>query len=177
MRIGIDISQLAYPQTGVATYLKNLVENMIKLDKENEYVLFYSSMRKNFPFSKFNSLLNKKNVLLKIYKLPPTLLDILWNRLHILPIEWFIGDVDVFISSDWTQPPSKSKKVTIVYDMIVFSYPKETAQKIVEVQKRRLMWVKKEIDRIICISESTKKDIKKILNTPDDKLCVVYPGI
>ena len=54
MKIGIDISQLAYPETGVANYLENLVENLVQVDSENEYILFYSSLRKNFQFSIFN---------------------------------------------------------------------------------------------------------------------------
>ena len=52
MKIGIDVSQLAYPNTGVANYLQNLVQNLIEIDKNNEYILFFSSMRKQFPISK-----------------------------------------------------------------------------------------------------------------------------
>lgn len=178
MKIGIDISQLAHENTGVAQYVSKLVEHLLKVDKKNEYILFFSSMRKQFPISNFQVLISNKNVKLKILKLPPTVLDILWNRLHIFPIEWFIGDVDVFISSDWTQPPTKkAKKMTILYDLIVYKYPEETDEKIVETQKRRLHWVKKECDAIICISESTKKDAIEILGIKEKRLHVVYPGV
>src|SRR5438105_3614077 len=100
MKIGIDISQIAHEKTGVAIFLKNLVENLVKTDSVNEYILFYSSFRKKFspPAGSFN-FQSTKNVSIKTSKFPPTFLDILWNRLHILPIEWFIGDVDIFISS------------------------------------------------------------------------------
>ena len=172
MRIGIDVSQLAYPTTGVATYLRNLVKELIKKDTKNEYILFYSSLRRKLE-EKFDS----KNVTVKKFKLPPSLLTILWNKLHIIPIETFIGPVDVFISSDWTQPPSKAKKVTILYDLIVYKYPKETSQKIIDVQKRKLAWVTKEVDRILCISKATKKDAEEILGIPSRKLTVVYPGL
>ncbi|MGH7245377.1 MAG: glycosyltransferase, partial [Candidatus Levyibacteriota bacterium] len=100
-----------------------------------------------------------------------------WNTLHIFPIEWFIGPVDVFISSDWTQPPSRAKKATILYDLIVYKYPKETAEKIIAVQKRRLHWVKKEVDNIFCISNATKKDAREVLGIPEEKLEVIYPGL
>src|SRR3989338_4918827 len=109
----------------------------------------------------------------KTFKIPPILLDALWNRLHIVPIEWFIGDVDVFISSDWTQPPTKkAKKATILYDLIVHKYPNETDKKIVDTQRRRLTWVKKECDVVFCISESTKKDAMEILGIEKRKLKV-----
>lgn len=173
MKIGIDISQLAYQETGVANYLENLVKNLIKLDKTNEYILFFSSLRKKLPV-KF--LLSPK-VKIKEFKLPPTLLDLLWNRFHILSIENFIGDVDIFITSDWTEPPTrKAKKATILYDLIVYKYPKETAQKIVDVQKRKLKWVKKETARVFCISEATRKDAQEILGLEGNKLEVIHPG-
>lgn len=177
MRIGIDISQTAYEKTGVANILINLVNTLAKIDKENEYILFYSSLRKNFQFSVFNFQSNSK-FSIKQFKFPPTFLDFLWNKLHIMPIEWLIGDVDVFISSDWTQPPTlKAKKATILYDLIVYKSPKETDEKIVATQKRRLKWVKKECDAILCISESTKRDAVEILGIDPERLSVVYPGI
>ena len=177
MRIGIDISQLAYPQSGVANYLGNLVQSLIKIDKENEYVLFFSSLRRNFQFSSANWRTNP-NVSIRQFRLPPKLLDLLWNRLHIAPIEWFIGPVDLFITSDWTEPPAKkAKKATIIYDMIVYKYPQETHRKIVNTQKRKLKWVKKESDLVFTISQSSKKDIEEILGLQSNKIKVIYPGI
>ena len=197
MRIGIDISQLAFEDTGFANYLENLLNALLKIDSRNEYVLFFSSLRRNFPrprqakrggqFSIFPSIpssgprgnfQSNPNVKIKTFKFPLTLLDLLWNRLHIAPIEWFIGDVDVFITSDWTEPPTRqAKKATILYDLAVYKYPKETDKKIVETQKRKLHWVKKESDLIFCISEATKKDAMEILGIDSEKLSVSHPGI
>ena len=115
---------------------------------------------------------------MKRFKMPPSLLDLLWNRMHILPIESLIGDVDVFITSDWTEPPTKkAKKMTILYDLVVYKYPQETAGKIVATQKRKLAWVTKETDMILCISEATKRDAIEILGIDEKRLKVVYPGI
>ncbi len=175
MRIGIDISQMAYERTGVAHYLRNLVENLLKIDKENEYILFFSSLRKSIKYQVLSIKYN--NVRLKTFRLPPTLLDFLWNRLHVFPIEWFVGDVDLFITSDWTEPPAKkATKATILYDLIVYKYPKETAKEIVATQKRKLKWVKKESGVIFCISESTKRDAMEVLGIEEKRLRVVYPG-
>lgn len=177
MRIGIDISQLAYPNTGVANYLTGLVSSLLKNDNDNEYVLFFSSLRRNFKLEIFNFRLNSK-VKIKKFRIPLKLLDLVWNKLHIIPIEKLIGDVDLFITSDWTEPPTrKAKKATIIYDLIVYKHPEETEQKIITTQKRKLKWVKKESDIVFCISESTKDDVSNILNIPSNKLKVVYPGI
>ncbi len=189
MKIGIDISQLAYPNTGVANYLQKLVNNLIEMDKKNQYVLFFSSLRKTIHNSQF--IIHNSNVKIKTFKIPPTILDILWNKLHILAIENFIGPVDVFITSDWTEPPVKhAKKATILYDLIVYKYPEETHNKtsfnplkliispnIVASQKRKLNWAKKESAMFFCISEATKKDAVQILGISENKLAVINAGI
>lgn len=178
MKIGIDISQLAYANTGVANYLESLVGSLLSLDKENEYILFYSSLRRKLKPQILHLKNTSKNVKIMELKLPPTLLDFLWNKLHIMPIEVLIGDVDVFISSDWTEPPArKAKKATILYDLIVYKSPEETASKIIETQKRKLYWTKKECDVILCISESTKRDAVELLGIPENRLKVAYPGV
>jgi len=177
MKIGIDISQLAYEKTGVANYLKSLVSRLIISDNENDYVLFFSSLRRNLDSSFVNELTSSR-VSFKFYKFPPIVLNMLWNKLHIMPIENLIGDVDIFITSDWTEPPTKkAKKMTILYDLIIYKYPQETADKIVATQKRKLEWVKKESDMILCISEATKRDAIDILGINEERLEVIYPGV
>ncbi len=182
MKIGIDVSQLAYEGTGVAEYLRSLTEHLLRIDKENEYIFFFSSLRRKFLISNFR-FLNKSQIQnpklqIKTFKIPLAILDLLWNKLHILPIEWLIGDVDIFITSDWTEPPTvRAKKATILYDLIVYKCPNETDRKIVEVQKRKLKWVQRESDLVLCISEATRKDAMEILKIDKDKLKVVYPGV
>ena len=192
MKIGIDISQIVYEGTGVGEYTKNLIEALLKVDKENEYVLFFSSLRRQLDSLfineltswRVNELKNKKvheltswRVKIRQFKIPPTLLDFLWNKLHICPIEWLIGKVDVFFSSDWTQPLTlKAKKITTIHDLSVFKFPEEHHPKIVAVQKRRLKWVKKECDLIICDSLATKRDAMEILGIEKKRLRVIYPG-
>lgn len=187
MKIGIDVSQLAFQNTGVFNYLKNLLTHLFEIDKKNQYILFYSSLRGKLP----NLNIDNPNVSIKKFKIPPTILDLLWNRLHIMPIESFIGDVDIFISSDWTEPPVKhAKKVTILYDLIIYKYPEEShnqtsfnpfklviSPNIVMAQKRKLKWVKKESSKILCISEATKKDAIDILGIDETRLEVISTGI
>jgi hypothetical protein len=177
MKIGIDVSQLAYKDTGVANYLENLVSELIEKDNENEYILFFSSLRGNIIHAKLNSIQNSK-VTIRKFKFPLFFLDFIWNRLHVFPIEWLIGDVDLYITSDWVEPPvRKAKKATILYDLVVFQYPMETAKKIIQTQKRKLSWVKKESSIIFCISNSTAKDAKRILGIDENRFRVIYPGL
>lgn len=177
MIIGIDISQIVYG-TGVSTYTKKLVENLLKIDKKNQYVLFGSSLRSKKKLYEFRETLkNFQNCEVKIFSYPPTILEFLWNKLHIMPLEKFIGEVDIFHSSDWTQPPIKSlktKKITTVHDMIPYLFPSSVHPKIIRSHKRRLERVKREVDLILADSETTKDDIVKFLQIEPEKIKVVY---
>lgn len=165
MRIGMDISQLAH-QGGVATYTQNLSQQLAR-SKELEMVYFYSSLRKPYQGG-------LKNV--KSYKLPPVFFELLFNKLRNIPIERFLGPIDIFHSSDWVQPPSKAKKITTYHDVIPIKYPQWSHPKIVAVQKRRLKLVEKTIDHVIAVSETTKKDLLEVSSIPEEKITVIYEG-
>lgn len=170
MKVGFDISQISH-QGGVSTYTANLAE-MLADQKGLEMVYFYSSLRK--PLNKaFKSRL--KNV--KTFRLPPTLFEVLFNKVRNIPIEKFIGEIDIFHSSDWVQPPTKAKKVTTYHDLVPLKYPEWSHPKIVKVHKRRLKLVEKEIDMVIAVSEATKKDLLELSDIREDKIKVVYEGV
>lgn len=176
MRIAIDISQVVYG-TGVSNYTASLVENLLKIDTKNQYILFGSSLRARKKLKEFTAQFEgSANVQVKLFHLPPLLLDFLWNRLHVFPIEKLIGSVDIFHSSDWLQPKIASpntKKVTTVHDMVVYLFPSSTHPKILKTQKRRLARVKEEVDAIIADSQTTKVDLVKFLQVPEDKVHVI----
>lgn len=161
--VGFDISQLAH-KGGVATYTKNLTEELSK-NKDLEMLYFYSSLRKPYRGKLRN---------VKSYRLPPTLFEMLFNRWRNVGIEKFIGPVDIFHSSDWTQPPTKARKVTTYHDVIPIKYPHWSYPKIVAVHQRRLKIVEKEIDMVIAVSQSTKKDLLEVSNIPEEKIIVIY---
>ncbi len=166
IKAGFDISQAAF-SGGVAVYTGELAKHLRKI-KNLEMIYFYSSFRKPYKG-------DLKNV--KSYRLPPTIFEMLFNKWRNVGIEKFIGPVDIFHSSDWTQPPTKAKKVTTYHDVIPLKYPRWSHPKIVAVHKRRLRLVEKEIDLIIAVSKSTKKDILEISNIPEGKVVVIYEGV
>ncbi len=151
MRIAIDISQIVYG-TGVSQYTTRLVDTLLQIDRENNYILFAGALRKRKDILKLYPQA-------KVFPLSPKAANILWNRLHILSVESLIGRVDVVHTSDWAEPPSKIFKVTTVHDLIPLKFPKLLSKKIVETHVRKLRLVKKESNRIIVPSLSTKNDL------------------
>jgi len=154
MRVAIDISQIVYG-TGVSQYTKNLVKALLKLDREDEFLLFAGALRR------------KSDVLnlfpqTKIFPIPPILADFVWNRLHILPIEKLIGQADLIHTSDWAEPPSTSPKVTTIHDLYALKFPRMINKEVREAHERRLRWVFQESKKIIVPSESTREDLLEL---------------
>jgi glycosyltransferase involved in cell wall biosynthesis len=171
MKIAIDISPIIYG-TGVSVYTKNLVENLLSIDKENQYLLFGGSLRRQNELRDYVGSLNNKNIQRNILPTPPLLADVVWNRLHIFPIENIVGNIDVFHASDWTQPPAKAFKVTTIHDLVPIKHPEYSLPKLVAVHRRRLKWVCKEVDKIIVPSNETKKDAVSI-GIEENKIVVI----
>lgn len=162
MIIGIDISTIPY-KTGVSNYTLNLIRNLVKIDKQNTYKFFYSSLRLPLPNEIIE--IKKKHNNIKIYqfKLPPTLLQILWNQYRLFPIELFIGKCDVFHTSDWTQPPTiTTKTITTIHDLTPFLHPEWHHPKVVTAHKNKMRLAVKNCSKFICVSQSTKTDLLKI---------------
>jgi len=179
MKIGIDISQIVHEGSGVAGYVRNLVKAILMLDKTNEYVLFGASLRKLDSIREYFQLVAGINprVRLVAVPIPPTIMEFLWNTLHVMPVERLIGAVDVFWSSDWTQPPLiRAKGVTTIHDVSFLRYPETFTRTIADVHKRRLARVKQECSTIFCDSDATKNDVMDVLGIPANTLHTVYPG-
>src|SRR3990167_3440836 len=166
LRVGLDISQTAHIG-GVSVYTENLAKQLSKI-VDLEMVYFYSSLRKPYKGG-------LKNV--KKYKLPPILFEMLFNKWRNVGIEKFLGPLDIFHSSDWTQPPTKAKKVTTYHDVVPLKYPQWSHPKITAVQRRRLRIVESEIDMVIAVSESTKNDLIETTRIPEEKITVIYEGV
>lgn len=166
MTVGIDISQAAYPTTGVGVYTRELAKALVAIHPEVSWRWFFGSLRGKPPKELMQNLC--------MYPLPPTLLEPLWNQLHMLSPETLLGPIDVWHSSDWTQGPTSAKKVTTVHDLVYLQFPETLPRHVVQVHTRRMKWVVKEIDHIIAVSQSTKRDLVETFSIPQDKISVIY---
>lgn len=176
MKIGIDISQVAYKGTGVSRFTRGLVEAVLKYDNNNEWVFFFSSLRKQLDYD-LKLKIKNRGLQINDYPYPSKLLTFLWNKFHIFKIDNLIKNLDWFITSDWTEPPSSYKKATIVHDLVYKRFPETLSPIISKNQERKLNIVKKESKAIFADSISTKKDLISYLDIEEYKITVNYPGV
>lgn len=176
MKIGIDISQIAYPGSGVSRFVAGVVGAICEYDKKNEWHFVFSSLRGSIPQETLSAI-TKRGYRLHRLPIPPTLLSKLWNSAHVFDVQSVTGPLDWFITSDWTEPPASCKKATVIHDLAYLRYPETVAPLVLETQKARMRHVVKETDTIFADSESTKKDIIKLLEINPSKVVVNYPGL
>ncbi len=178
MKIGLDISQIIYKNTGVSRFTDGLLLTILTHDdsSKNQWSFLFSSLRRNLDEGIQKQIISTKHILCS-YPLPPMLLSFLWNKLHVFPVEYLLGNLDWYLSSDWTQPPSKSKKATIVHDLVFRKFPETVAPSVLQVQKKRLEWVTKEVDLILVDSQTTKYDLLRYYPIQEKRVHVLYPGV
>lgn len=173
MRIGINIL-VAIPSEigGALTYVRKLIENLARIDKENEYFLFVAPWNQElFQVKKRNFRQIICNVPLKA--LP---LRILYEQ-TVLPILLWKNKIDVFHSVASVSPfllfcPS----VLTLHDVIPFIFPQLTPLIF------RCYWniaykiSARRAQLIIAVSHSAKKDLIKFLDITGKKITVIYHG-
>jgi alpha-1,3-rhamnosyl/mannosyltransferase len=177
MRIALDISQAVYEGTGSGRYVLELIRSLLQTDLRNEYVLFGSAMRRRDQlvrlFEEFTA--SSKNSHLSFCSLPfpPAFFEYAWNKMHFLPIETFTKKIDVYHSSDWTQAPSRAKKVTTVHDVMPFLFPDHFHPRIITAHQERWKWISTEVDALIVDALVTKDDIIRLFSVDPAKIHVI----
>lgn len=161
MKVGFDVSQVVFG-SGVSDYTQNIVDELPK------------KIITSVGFSLNQTSLLKKNIPgVKSYRIPLSIIEQLWNKLHIIKFEKFSGNIDIYHASDWTQAPSDAKKITTIHDLSPFLYPQEVHKDIVEVHKRKMYWAEKECEAFICVSQNTARDLKRVFSISASKIFVV----
>jgi len=170
MRVAIDISQVIYG-TGVSTYTRKLLFQLNRLSSRHTYLAFGGSLRRKNELDAF--VRHLKHTENQTSRLSPALSNFIWNTLHVLPVEFFTGPVDLVHTSDWTEPPAKAPKITTVHDLNFYRDPAFAHPSVTAVHKKRLYWVSKESDLIIAVSHATKKDLIDYLSIDENKIMVI----
>jgi glycosyltransferase involved in cell wall biosynthesis len=179
MKIGIDIRTLMDRHySGVSEYVFNLVNNLLDIDLENEYFLFYNSAHDiSGRIPNFSS----PRVKVVYTRYPNKIFNYFLQKLFKQPkIDEILGGVDIFLSphinflalSDYCQ------KVLTVHDLSYLRHPEFFS-------RRKNFWhssidvkkMVKKFDKIVAVSENTKNDLMELAETQHEKVKVIYAGV
>lgn len=184
MKIGIDARVLMDERySGVSEFAYNLIKEMLRLDKENEYRLFYNSFKdlggQEQIIADLGGQEEEKVSLIK-YKYPNKLLNyFLFNMLSWPKIDNRL-EADIFWMPhiNFIALSGRAKSILTIHDLSFrrygefFSLRKNFWHKMVNVKK-----LVNKFDKIIAVSKNTKRDIVELYGVDENKIEVIYPGI
>ncbi len=177
MRIVIDMRPLQIHRTrGLGTYARNLVENLLRIDYEYEYLLFFRTDigQSTLDIQTNNS--RKKDIFLKR---PHRGARFQWLLDQILlPIEISLRKPNIFHSL-LAQVPFRVNCPTVVtlpdFTNLILN-EKGLCKKPLDVRMGDCIRVKsmRKADKIITLSENSKRDIVRLLPAAEKKVEVIY---
>lgn len=163
MRIGIDTNILTMDKAGPAVYTQELISCLKDIDRENTYIYFC-----------YDSEFHRRNLLVR--KVKNIILDTFWTQ-KILPDKLKKNRIDLLHCPAFKAPLKCGVPLIVTfYDLHILNNPKDYNSWLALYCKSMLGKIAKSADKIITISEFSKKDIIKTLSVPEKKVIVTYCG-
>jgi len=170
MRIGFFADILRNKTTGIERHVYNIIEQLLEIDKDNEYILIHTKDTKiqlsrhietfilenrfKFPGGKiFNLCLSSREKFRRNF-------DLLHCPFHEVPFLF--------------NPPVKT--VVTVHDITACLFPRYHPLRRTIDYKILFKPVLRRVNRIIAISENTRKDLIEHFKLPEDKIDIIPPG-
>lgn len=154
MKVAIDYQTALGEKTGFGFYVKNLVENLEKIDKENQYIKLKPKTEKDFS----------------------TINRFFWDQMTV-PAMAIKKKVDILHQPAFSAPLLYPGKIVVtIADLISVFYGHDIPIIPRQYFGRWMPFTYRKADHIIAISKQTKKDIVKLLSIPEEKITVIYLG-
>lgn len=167
-RIGIDFHVSGGIYQGVRTYLMNLIEAMLKVENELTYFVYTKNAKELTRWENGNS-----KVILK--ELPSS--SGRFNLLIGFPVCAIRDGLSLFHSQYVLPVFLPCKSILTVHDILFESHPEFFPEFHRRLLKFFIPFSAKRVNRIISVSEFTKKQIIKYYSIPEEKITVIYEGV
>jgi glycosyltransferase involved in cell wall biosynthesis len=172
MKIGFDAKRAFHNSTGLGNYSRDLIRVLNKFESKNEYFLFNPKKAKKQSFS-IPDRSTEVNPNKPIWKK----LSSFWRQ---GPISKQVKElnIDVYhgLSGEIPKGLKDIKSTVTIHDLIFITQPQlyKYFDRIIHFKKH--LYAANNANKIIAISEQTKKDIVKYLKVPENKIEVIYQG-
>lgn len=104
---------------------------------------------------------------------------LLWQRAGVpLPLNVFCGRADVFHAPDFLLPPIRAgRRIVTVHDLSYLVHPDLAHPAVYRYLEKTVPRSVARADRVIAVSEATKRDVVRLLGVPEDRVDVIPEGV
>jgi glycosyltransferase involved in cell wall biosynthesis len=175
MRLGFDLRPFLREETGVGTYLRNLLSELARIDRANEYFLFSSSFKDRFPADKIPPF---DRLEFRDCRLPVKALNSLWSRRRRPYLDsFFRARLDLAHSGTPLILPTRGKKVITVHDIFFMDFPDRAGQEAGKVFFRLAAASFRDADGIVTSSATTALELVSRFALDENKVRTIPPGL
>ncbi len=174
MHFGLDVRPSLSRPTGVGTYVLGLLDHLPQLAPDDRFSFFSASTKERYPQRDWPA-----NVRLVDRRLPVKGLNLAWNRLGWPPLDRLVGAPLDLAHSPYPLlvPCRKGKRIVTVHDLFFLKHPEMVGG---EVRRDYVRLVREHVrraDGVICVSEYTACEARRLLDVAEDKIAVTPHGI
>jgi glycosyltransferase involved in cell wall biosynthesis len=167
LRIAIDARKLR--DYGIGTYIRNLLRHLSRIDSRTEYVLFcrgadcaaVEGLGENFR------------------TVPEPARPYSVSEQLRIPMDLRREGIDLFHAPHYVLPPlTPCKSVVTIHDCIHLRFPQYLPNRLAYAYARSSLWfATHRSDRVLTVSEASKRDILRYFHVPEGKIDVIYNAI
>jgi len=172
MRIGFDISPIRAPRTGVGNYCYYLLRHLL----EREPALDVRGFASGTAPVALDALAGR--VPYRYIPIPTRALYAWWSAARWPGVDTLLGGVDVYHATNYYLPPVESARCAVTfYDLSFMTVPETSSPKIRAVFGKNVPKFAKKADAILVCSESTRRDIVRLLGVDPARIHVAYGAV
>lgn len=178
MKISVDVQPLlSGNKTGIGFYQTEILNELSRLDNENEYLLNFFSLRNTEAKKERAAKLFNKAGIQVCNWCSYSIAKKFWYFIPVPYKMFFRNNVDISLFFNYFVPPFPSGKVvTVIYDTVVNDTPETMGAKTRFALQHTLKQSIKRADKIITISDFSKERIMFHYGVCEDKIAVVPCG-
>jgi glycosyltransferase involved in cell wall biosynthesis len=178
VRIVVDVSPLSLARTGIGNYVRGMVAGLAEVGAhEHELVAFAPSGPRGRR--RIRESLAGLDLELQLPVLPRAhWWRTAWSRVGQPPVERLVGPLDVFHFSDWMYPPQRrGVRATTIHDLVPLRFPEWVQPRTSRMHGPKYENAARTCDRVFVNSRFTACEVAELLDVPDERIVVAYPGI
>lgn len=171
LKIGFDAKRAFLNNTGLGNYSRALIESLSEYFPENKYYLYTPFIQEN----QHQAALELKNAKIRTASIP--FLKSIW-RSRLINKDLIKDELDIYHGLSHELPigiqKTGIKSIVTIHDLIFLRYPDYYKRFDRKIYDQKIKYACSIADKIIAVSEQTKRDLIQFYTIPDEKIDVIY---